>query len=197
MKILFVSDYESPYIWDYFNPEKFKDIDLMISCGDLKAEYLSFLVTMIKAPLFYVPGNHNDSYLTNPPEGCESIDNRIVNYKGIKIMGLGGSKRYNIGNYQYTEKEMSRKILRLKPKIWWNKGIDIFVSHSPAFKLGDGEDRCHQGFKAFYKVLDKYSPKYFVHGHQHLNYGFQPERTRQYKNTKVINAYGYFILDYK
>jgi uncharacterized protein len=196
LKILFVSDHESPFIWDYFKPEKFKDVELMISCGDLKSDYLSFLVTMIKAPLLYVPGNHNDSYLHNPPEGCESIDGKIVNYKGIRIMGLGGSKRYNIGNYQYTEKEMNRRILKLQPKIWWNKGVDILVTHSPAFKLGDGEDRCHEGFKTFYKVLDKYSPKYFIHGHQHLNYGFQPERIRHYKDTKVINAYEYFILDY-
>ncbi|MDF2674761.1 MAG: metallophosphoesterase, partial [Clostridiales bacterium] len=167
MKIMFISDIESPYIWDYFQPEKFVDIDLMISCGDLKAEYLSFLVTMIKAPLFYVPGNHNGRYIDNPPEGCESIDDKIITYKGIRIAGLGGSKRYNIGHFQYTEKEMGRRILKLQPKLWWNKGIDILVTHSPAKGLGDGTDLCHQGFEAFYKILDKYPPKYLVHGHQH------------------------------
>ena len=68
MKILLVSDREEPYIWDYFDRERFKDIELVLSCGDLKAEYLSFIVTMIQAPLYYVPGNHNKNYLTNPPE---------------------------------------------------------------------------------------------------------------------------------
>jgi uncharacterized protein len=196
VKIMLIADVESPYVWDYFQPEKFSDIDIMISCGDVKAEYLSFLVTMIKAPLFYVPGNHNDKYLRNPPEGCECIDGKIIKYKGIRIMGIGGSMRYNMGYYQYTEKEMKRRILKLQPRLWWNKGIDILVTHSPAYGLGDGSDLCHQGFKSFYKIIDKYSPKYFVHGHQHLSYGYQPERIRSYKNTKVINAYDYYILEY-
>jgi predicted phosphodiesterase len=78
MKILLVSDEECSYIWDYFDAERFKDIELIISCGDLKADYLSFLVTMIKAPLFYVPGNHDGKYDVKPPEGCESIMLRKV-----------------------------------------------------------------------------------------------------------------------
>jgi Icc-related predicted phosphoesterase len=193
---MLVADVESNYIWDYFQPEKFSDIDIMISCGDVKAEYLSFLVTMIKAPLFYVPGNHNDKYNMKPPEGCIDIDGQIVTYKGIRLMGLGGSRRYNMGIYQYTEREMKKRICKLKPKLWWNKGIDIFVTHAPAFGIGDGDDICHQGFKSFYKVLDNYQPKYFVHGHQHLCYGHNTERIRHYNSTTIINGYDYYIFEY-
>lgn len=196
LKILLVADVESKYIWDYFQPEKFKDIDIMISCGDVKAEYLSFLVTMIKAPLFYVPGNHNDKYIKQPPEGCIDIDGQIITYKGIRLMGLGGSRRYNMGLYQYTEREMNKRIFKLKPKIWWNKGIDILVTHSPVFGIGDGDDICHQGFKSFYKILDKYEPKYFVHGHQHLSYGYNPERVHKYNNTTIINGFDYYIFEF-
>lgn len=196
MKILLLSDVESSYIWDHFQPEKFKDIELMISCGDLKAEYLSFLVTMIKAPLFYVHGNHNGDYLLRPPEGCRSIDDRLITYKNIRILGLGGSKRYNKGDFQYTEDEMKRRILKLTPKIIWNKGFDIFVTHSGAYGIGDDSDLCHEGFKSFNQLLDKYSPKYFIHGHSHLNYSFKP-RIVQYKNTTVINAYERYTLDYE
>ncbi len=42
MKILLVSDVESRYIWDHFNKEKFKDVELVLSCGDLKAPICSF-----------------------------------------------------------------------------------------------------------------------------------------------------------
>lgn len=195
MKILLVADVEEPYIWDHFDRERFNDIDLTISCGDLKANYLSFLVTMIKAPLFYVPGNHDKSYITNPPLGCESIDNKLVNYKGIRILGLGGSPMYNNGEFQYTEKQMKRRIGKLRFKIWKNKGFDILVTHAPAYGLGDGDDVCHKGFKAFRNLLDKYSPKYFFYGHQHLIKNLQP-RIRKYGNTTVINAYGYYILEY-
>ncbi|OPJ61644.1 metallophosphoesterase family protein [Clostridium oryzae] len=196
MKILLVADLESRYIWDYFQPEKFKDIDIIISSGDLKAEYLSFLVTMIKAPLFYVPGNHNDKYLKNPPEGCEDIDGKIITYKGIRIMGLGGSMRYNFGNYQYTEREMKKRVFKMGLKLWLNKGVDIFVAHAPLKGIGDGNDLCHTGFKSFYSILDKYEPKYFIHGHQHLSYGYQPERIKKYKTTTIINAYDHYILEY-
>lgn len=196
MKILLVADKEDEYIWDYFDRERFKDIELIISCGDLKAEYLSFLVTMIKAPLLYVPGNHNESYLKYPPEGCVSIDGVIDRFSGIRILGLGGSQKYNKGTFQYTDSQMDRKIMFLKPKIWWNKGIDIVVAHSAAYGMGDGKDLCHQGFKGFIKLMDEYSPKYFIHGHQHLTYGNIP-RISTYKNTTIINAYKYYILDYK
>ncbi len=195
MKILLVSDKEDSYIWDYFDSERFKDIELMISCGDLKAEYLSFLVTMINAPLFYVPGNHNTSYIKEPPGGCVSIHDQLVNYNNIRLLGLGGCRRYNYGEFQYSEDQVRNRILKLTPKIWWNKGFDILVTHSPAYPLGDGKDLAHVGFKSYVELIDKYSPRYFVHGHQHLNYNISP-RISKYKNTTIINAYGYYILDY-
>jgi Icc-related predicted phosphoesterase len=195
MKILLVSDKEVSYIWDYFDRDRFKDIDLIISCGDLKAEYLSFLVTMINVPLFYVHGNHDSRYLRNPPGGCVSIDGKFIIYNGIRIIGLGGTQCYNNGPFQYTEKQMGRRASKLKYKIRRNKGFDILVSHAPAYQLNDGEDLCHRGFKVFRELIDEYSPKYFFHGHQHLNYGRQ-ERIVMYKNTSIINSYGYYILDF-
>jgi Icc-related predicted phosphoesterase len=195
MKILLVSDTEEPYIWDYFDHERFDDIDLVISCGDLKSEYLSFLVTMINAPLFYVHGNHDKNYLKKPPEGCESIDGKLVTLNGIRLLGLGGSFCYSGEDFQYTEKQMEKRVRKLRYALWRNKGFDILVTHAPAFGIGDGTDLCHKGFKAFNGLIDKYSPKYFIHGHQHLNYRQQP-RIQSYSSTTVINAYGYHILNY-
>ncbi|MHC1681882.1 MAG: metallophosphoesterase [Clostridiaceae bacterium] len=195
MRILLISDIESKHLWDFFQPEKFQNIDLIISCGDLKAEYLNFLVTMVKAPLFYVPGNHDTRYLVQPPEGCECIDNKLITFKNIRILGLGGSMKYTDSPYLYTEKEMQRKINKLKLKLFFNKGFDILVTHSPAKGINDEKDLCHTGFKCFNKLLDKYSPKYFVHGHVHLNYGIKP-RIVTYNDTTIINAYNYHILEY-
>lgn len=194
MKILLVSDREDPYIWDHFDRERFAGIDLVISSGDLKNDYLSFLVTMISVPLFYVPGNHDTEYLTNPPEGCESIDGRLVTYKGKRILGLGGSFCYSNQEFQYDDRQMEKRIRKLRYPLWKNHGFDILVTHAPAFGVGDGDDLCHRGFKAFNNLMDKYRPKYFIHGHQHLNYKRQP-RIQVYSSTTVINAYGYYILD--
>ena len=60
MKILVIADEESQKIWDFFRKEDYADIDLVISCGDLKADYLSFIATMIAVPVLYVHGNHDD-----------------------------------------------------------------------------------------------------------------------------------------
>lgn len=196
MKILLVSDKEEPYIWDYFDRERFEDVELILSCGDLKAEYLSFLVTMINAPLLYVHGNHNVDYIKNPPEGCLSVEDTIINYKGIRILGLGGSYFYGRKEFQYTDEQMEKRIHKLKLKIWRHKGFDILLTHAPAYGLGDGDDMCHRGFKSFISLMDKYSPRYLIHGHQHLNYRKQP-RIIHYSSTEIINAYGYFILEYK
>ena len=72
MKLLLISDMESPYFWDYYKPGRLDSIDLILSCGDLKPEYLSFLVTMGRARVLYVPGNHDAIYETRPPEVCGS-----------------------------------------------------------------------------------------------------------------------------
>ncbi len=194
MKLLLVSDKEDKYIWDYFDAERFKDIDLIISCGDMKAEYLSFLVTMISKPLFYVPGNHDKAYLRQPPEGCTSIDDDLIEYNGLRIMGLGGSMRYNLGHYQYTEKEMQKRIKKLWYSLWRKKGFDILVTHAPAKDCGDGPDLCHSGFQCFTDLIAKYKPKYHLHGHNHLEYGNFP-RITTCGQTTVINACGYYILD--
>ena len=50
MRILLVADEESKYIWDHYQPGMLDDVDLILSCGDLKADYLTFLVTMSHAP---------------------------------------------------------------------------------------------------------------------------------------------------
>lgn len=195
MKILLVSDIESPYIWDNFQPERFSDIDLIISCGDLERDYLSFLVTMIKAPLFYVSGNHDADFKNHPPEGCDSIDGMFVKYKNIKIVGFGGCRGFDASKFQYTEQEMNKRVHKLLPQIIWNRGFDILVTHAAAYGLGDDTDLCHTGFKAFNSLIDRYSPRYHIHGHVHLNYGRKP-RIINYKTTAVINAYGYHILEY-
>ena len=195
MKILVVADQVSPALYDYYIPGRLKDYDLILSCGDLKPQYLSFLVTMARAPLLYVHGNHDDRYAQQPPEGCDCIEDKLVVYKGLRILGLGGSYRYRPGAHQYSEKEMHRRIARLKWKIRKHGGVDIVVSHAPLAGVGDGEDYAHRGFHEFLNFVDQYHPKYWLHGHVHLNYGLDKTREREYNGTKVINTYERYVLE--
>ena len=43
LNILVLADEESASLWDFFEPSKLEGIDLIISCGDLNPQYLSFL----------------------------------------------------------------------------------------------------------------------------------------------------------
>ncbi len=197
MRILAIADVESKLLWDYYKKGMLDGIDLIISCGDLDPRYLSFLVTMSTVPVLYVHGNHDTKYETIPPEGCTCIEDTVYVYRGIRILGLGGSMRYKPGDHQYTEREMQRRVRRLGFQLWRHGGFDILVSHAPAYQLNDGMDLPHQGFKAFLSLMEKYKPKFFLHGHVHKTYGRQHKRYDRYRDTHVINAFERCVFDFE
>lgn len=196
MRILAVSDETSPGLWDYYTPEKVKGVDLIISCGDLKKEYLEFLTTIVNVPLLYVHGNHDASFLKDPPEGCIDIDGQVYEYRGLRIVGLGGSRRYREGSCMYTEQQMNRRIRKLRRKIKKAGGADLLVTHAPARGMGDLEDLPHRGFSCFNDFLEEYKPSCMLHGHVHksYNYAFKREITHE-SGTRIINCSGSYLLD--
>lgn len=194
MNVLVIADEESLSLWDYFEQSKLDNIDLIISCGDLSPYYLSFLATMFKGPVLYVHGNHDEIYDKSPPEGCICIEDDIFCYRGIRILGLGGSMKYRDGKYMYTEKQMKKRVRRLRGKIRKNEGFDILITHAPAKGLNDGDDLAHQGFECFHTLLKRYAPRYFIHGHMHMNYGAFIKRIIKYDRTEVVNAFEKYII---
>ncbi len=188
MKLLIVSDEECPALWDYYRPGKLDDYQLILSAGDLKAEYLSFLVTMAHCPVFYVHGNHDDRYQRFPPEGCDCVDDKLIVYKGLRILGLGGSFLYSQGEHQFTQRQMEKRVRKLQRAIRLAGGVDIVLTHAAPKGVGDMDDRSHQGFEAFRKLLEQYHPQYLFHGHVHLNYAHNIPRVQTYAETQVINC---------
>ena len=195
MKILAIADHEAPLLWDYFDKSYLEGIDLILSCGDLKPQYLSFLATFTQAPVLYVHGNHDDRYEETPPDGCICIEDQIYIHEGVRILGLGGSMRYKPGSNQYTQSQMRWRVRKLWLRLKYRKGFDILLTHSPAYQFNDGEDLPHRGFEVFRTLMDKYKPAFFVHGHVHLNYGRQYTRLSTYNETQVINAYEKYIFE--
>ena len=195
MKILAVSDEESPALWDHYVPGRLDEYDLIISCGDLKASYLTFLATMSRARVLYVHGNHDGSYRLSPPEGCDCIDGHLVVYNGVRILGLGGCRRYTSGEHQYSESQMRRRIARLRYALWRSGGVDIVVTHASPRGLGDMEDPAHRGFGSFVELIDRYRPSLLLHGHTHLRY--QPGVSRELKRgeTRIINVSERYTLE--
>ena len=196
MRILAVSDVAARYYYDFYTPGKLDEFDLILACGDLSPGYLDFLVSMARCPLVYVRGNHDDRLIDHPPAGCTCAEDRIVVCGGVRILGLGGSHRYRNGENMYTEEQMKWRIRRLWFSLRRHKGFDILLTHAPAWHINDLDSISHRGFQCFVDLLDKYKPKYFVHGHVHRNYGVRiPQRTQR-GETAIINAYDYCVFDF-
>ncbi len=194
---MILADQKSKSLYDYYEPEKMKEIDLIISCGDLDPNYLIFFATLCHAPVLYVKGNHDARYAEKPPEGCICIEDDIFVYQGVRILGLGGSMEYIPGApNQYTELKMRKRIWKMGWKIWNHKGFDILVTHAPAYQVNDLEDLPHRGFAVFRRLLEKYQPKFFFHGHVHANYSRNFKREDKFGNTTVVNAYEYYVVEY-
>ena len=195
MKLLLIGDQESAYLWDHYKPGRLSEYDLILSTGDLNAKYLSFLVTMAGVPLLYVHGNHDVSYEKFPPEGCDCIEDKLIVYNGLRILGLGGCAAYNDKPHQYTEEQMRRRIKRLRRKIKKAGGVDVVLTHAPAAGDGDATDFAHRGFECFVELMDEYKPKYLIHSHVHLNYGHNIPRILQRNETTIINAFERYVLE--
>lgn len=208
MKILTVSDKVDELLYSPAIKRLGADVDLVLGCGDLPAYYLEFIVTMLGGPLFYVIGNHGNAvrqqhlppHQWEYPGGCENIDGRVVSYRGLLIAGLEGSMRYNANPYfQYTEREMAQKVWKLVPSLLLNRlrygrYLDILITHAPPQGIHDRADRCHQGFRAFAAFMERFRPRYLIHGHVHL-YGPNESAEAVYLDTTVINTYGYRMLE--
>ncbi|MFC2029489.1 metallophosphoesterase [Chloroflexota bacterium] len=208
MKILTVSDKVDDLVYSAAITRLFGDVDLVLGCGDLPAYYLEYIVTMLGGPVFYVIGNHANAVKERYgpkseweyPGGCENIDGRIVRYNKLLIAGLEGSMRYNRNpEFQYTEREMARKVWQLVPgllmnKLLYGRYLDILITHAPARGVHDGSDRCHQGFGAFLFLMDRFRPRFLIHGHVHV-YSPKQEVESLYGDTCVINTYGYRTVE--
>jgi hypothetical protein len=162
VKLLAVADKVIEFIYSPSLVEKFGDVDMVLSCGDLPYYYLEYIVTMLCVPLLYVHGNHDppieyssSGRRSTGPAGCINVHGRLVQERGLAVAGLEGSIRYKPqGIYQYTESEMWRQILRVSPALLLNRlftgrPLDIVLAHAPPYSIHNGRDLTHRGFSSF------------------------------------------------
>lgn len=217
MRILCISDTTSSLAFSPRVRDIYGDVDLILSAGDMPLESYDYVQTMLNRDIYYVYGNHNLKDFRKAmkmdflkPHQTPGLDNRFYGFMadgrcyrdkstGLLIAGLGGSMLYNGGDSQYTEREMKWRIMRLVPTLLANKRkygryLDILITHAAPYGMGDGEDLCHRGFKAFLSFIDKFQPSIVVHGHIHLD-DRNAERVIMRGKTKVINVYGAYLLE--
>jgi Icc-related predicted phosphoesterase len=194
MKVLTVSDVVVSELYDNFTPELVTGVEAIFACGDLPPEYLSFLRNRLEVPLYFVQGNHDLRYRESPPVGCTDIHGRIIRVGNFRMLGFSGSRWYSGGINQYHEHEMNRIIRRLWLQLFFG-GVDLVISHAPPRHINDREDRCHQGFTSFRKLIERYQPCWFIHGHIHQLFSKQSERITIVNATRVMNSYGFVVLE--
>lgn len=210
MKILALSDQVVDNLYSPLVKERFGDVDLVVGCGDLPNYYLDYIVSMLNVPLSLVPGNHDlptepatsdyDPGRSGGRRGTVNIDGTVVEECGLLLAGLGGSIRYRPdGIHQYTQAEMTCRVLALTPRMYWNRirrgrFLDILVTHAPPRGVHDAEDPAHVGFAAFNRFIARFHPRYLLHGHSHV-YRRDAATTTQVGPTTVINVYPYRLIE--
>lgn len=223
MRILAVSDEPARTFGESFDVERWggEGVQLIVSCGDLSADYLEFLSDAFRVPLYFVRGNHDDRW-TEPPAG-EDLDGRIVTFNGVRFLGIQGSPWYNGGELQYGERSMAWRLAALRPRLWLAGRVDVVVAHAApqfcprAYSLcprpvgvgrecpfwpgpdgaricQDASDYPHRGFESFRSFILRHQPRFFLHGHRHQTYGLG-KRELRIGDTRVIDTFGHVILD--
>jgi uncharacterized protein len=207
MKILAVSDIELGFIYNIQIAQRFKDVDLIISCGDLPYYYLEFMISMLDKPLYYVRGNHASKIENtiagdrSSPWGAIDLHRRVIKSQDdILLAGIEGSLRYNYGPHQYSQAEMWLMAFELIPGMLYNRlrygrSLDILVTHAPPWKIHDMDDLPHRGIKAFRWLNRVFKPSYHLHGHIHI-YRNDIKTLTQFGQTTIMNCYGYKELTF-
>lgn len=187
VKILFITDthgmlnYEKESI-DYIT--KLKDYDCCILLGDASTTDIKIIKNIIPTDKIYgVLGNH-DGWNLYSDNKIENINGKVIEIKGVKIAGIGGSYKYkNSDDYVMYSHEESIKIA--------NKMLnaDILISHDRPY-IKDQYGKSHDGLKGVTEYIYKNHVPLHIHGHIH------EESEETLKNgTKSICLYGVKLLE--
>ena len=133
-------------------------------------------------PCFGIPGNHDESW--DPYEGThiQNIHGKVIDFKGIKIGGIGGSIRYKDSDNPLLTDEESKEILENM------EGCDILLTHDGV--KHPEKDFAHSGLAGISEYLEKWDIPYHFYGHFH-----HPQEEILPNGTKSICFYGVTMIE--
>ncbi len=201
LKVLSVSDRIDSKLLERETYEKYKDVDLILSCGDLPYYHIEKLFQLYEVPVLYVRGNHDPRVeygKSGPiygPRGGIDLHNRVVVLNDLIFAGFEGSLPYKEGPFLHSQSEMWRNVFGIIPRLLWNKLVygrylDVVLTHTPPRGIHDQESNVHGGYHAFRWLINTFKPSYFFHGHIHVYTNDEIIET-VVGGTKVINTYGH------
>lgn len=141
MKILCVSDYVDPLIYNQNVKEIFPDIDAIICAGDLPMDYIDFIVSVFNKPTYFIFGNHNLKdfgfyHKINSPQGQQQYMERKHHGSGAKYMGFKTSVE-NIFTIKdsVTGKERPLLMAGVSGSLKYNNGLCQYSDFEMKLKL--------------------------------------------------------------
>lgn len=137
------------------------------------------------------------------------INNKIINFQGIRIGGLeyfvdtNWVKEFKPTNYKKRMNSSKKQTNKAKKILKWFNKIDILISHQPPYKILDKVTAKfapkdwqgkHAGSKTILDYIKSKSPRYVFCGHIH-----EGEGKYKLRNTEIYNlgVSGYKIIEIK
>lgn len=141
MKILCVSDYVDPLVYNQNVKEIFPDIDAIICAGDLPMDYIDFIVSVFNKPTYFIFGNHNLKdfgfyHKIDSPQGQQQYMERKHHGSGAKYMGFKTSVE-NIFTIKdsVTGKERPLLMAGVSGSLKYNNGLCQYSDFEMKLKL--------------------------------------------------------------
>ena len=197
IRILAVSDQFDHALEDDRSRRAVGPIDLIIGCGDLDCDDLSFLADGFNAPIVYVLGNHDASARW---EACsaycpDAITTTAAYYEaGLAIVGLTwpgrrgpGAPRSELGAWSQALRLALRRLGRAEPL--------ILISHVPPLGAGDIASPAgyHRGFRGYSWLMRRLRPPLWLHGHTPL--AAMSDWHIQKGPTMLVNVTGAVVIE--
>ena len=196
IRLLAVSDTPDPTLVDQRNRLALGPIDLILGCGDLDCQELSFVADGFNAPLIYIYGNHDTDArwrtcrLTCP----DPIHSPTIRHEaGLSIAGLSWPGARGAGAHRSERKAWSQA-LRLATRRLGHHEPLIVISHVPPLGHGDiPSNGYHRGFAGYLWLQERLEPRLWLHGHTPL--AAASDWRLEHGATTFVNATGSVLIE--
>lgn len=158
------------------------EVDLLISLGDLSdITILKTAKTVNASKIYAVKGNHDSGEVFSQP----IVDlHRVIKISdGTAFGGFCGCWKYKPRGFHLFEQE---DVFSLMSHM---SAVDIFIAHNSPRGVHERDQHTHVGFDSFKDYIDRYQPRLFLHGHQHVN------STMKIGKTEVLGVFGFRFVD--
>jgi len=169
-----------------------EQVDILVICGDIthfgtlqQARHLLAMLTFLRMPILFVPGNCDPPSLAGVDiEGASCIHGKSVSYGDLTFIGVGGSSYTPFSTpFEIAEEEIMDTLNRGSKNLMDNRWI-VLISHSPpqntsVDKTFSGK---HIGSLSVKKFIEERKPSIVFCGHAH-----EGEGEDRINNTIIVN----------